>query len=334
MASSENKATELQEEELIPVEDEVQPLQPTTTPEPKPIEKRLGQDEEDDDDDHLIEGETEEKRQARREERKQRKERQRKARERDQMEMQFLRQRNEDLERRFSQVESRLGHSEMNALDQRITEVQRQLKLSDQVIAQAVSQQRGDEVVEAQNIRDSLRDQLRELTRHKQQISSASKQKPSRDSGEQPTQPDPRLLSHAQAWMQDHTWYRPGGRDEDSLIVSAIDSALAAEAGMDPTTAEYWEELSDRVQKKLPHRFTEGLNESHNEQAQSRQNRAPSGGPTFSTGGRTRNLGKNEVYINPERKKAMQEAGVWDDPVLRQRYLKRYRDYDKEHGIS
>jgi hypothetical protein len=32
--------------------------------------------------------------------------------------------------------------------------------------------------------------------------------------------------------------------------------------------------------------------------------------------------------VTPERKQAMIEAGVWDDPVLRQRYLKAYQDYD------
>jgi hypothetical protein len=36
------------------------------------------------------------------------------------------------------------------------------------------------------------------------------------------------------------------------------------------------------------------------------------------------------VYISPERKDAMQEAGVWDDPVLRNKYLKAYSDYDRE----
>jgi len=47
--------------------------------------------------------------------------------------------------------------------------------------------------------------------------------------------------------------------------------------------------------------------------------------------GRERQLKKNEVYISPERKDAMVEAGVWDDPELRQRYLKQYATYDAEH---
>jgi hypothetical protein len=36
------------------------------------------------------------------------------------------------------------------------------------------------------------------------------------------------------------------------------------------------------------------------------------------------------VYISPERKEAMIEAGVWEDPVLRNKYLKSYATYDKE----
>jgi hypothetical protein len=36
------------------------------------------------------------------------------------------------------------------------------------------------------------------------------------------------------------------------------------------------------------------------------------------------------VYISAERKEAMIEAGVWDDPVLRNKYLKSYSDYDKQ----
>jgi hypothetical protein len=45
-------------------------------------------------------------------------------------------------------------------------------------------------------------------------------------------------------------------------------------------------------------------------------------------------LKANEVYIDPERKKAMQEAGVWDDPKLRQQMLKRYHQFDRDARSS
>jgi hypothetical protein len=38
---------------------------------------------------------------------------------------------------------------------------------------------------------------------------------------------------------------------------------------------------------------------------------------------------RNEVYINPERKQALIEAGVWDDPILRKKYAARYAEYDR-----
>ena len=62
--------------------------------------------------------------------------------------------------------------------------------------------------------------------------------------------------------------------------------------------------------------------------------RRRSTGPKITTGGRERPLRTNEVYIDADRKAAMIEAGVWDDEKLRARYLKRYQQYDKEHGRS
>ena len=52
----------------------------------------------------------------------------------------------------------------------------------------------------------------------------------------------------------------------------------------------------------------------------------------MTAGAQDRPLKPNEVYISPERKEAMIEAGVWDDPETRQRYLKQYADYDRNAG--
>lgn len=60
-----------------------------------------------------------------------------------------------------------------------------------------------------------------------------------------------------------------------------------------------------------------------------REERRPRG-PRITTGGRERPLRKNEVYISAERKAALIEKGVWDDPVLREKYLKQYQKYDRE----
>ena len=38
---------------------------------------------------------------------------------------------------------------------------------------------------------------------------------------------------------------------------------------------------------------------------------------------------KKEIYVTPERKQAMIDAGIWDDPVRRNQMLKAYASYDR-----
>ena len=42
------------------------------------------------------------------------------------------------------------------------------------------------------------------------------------------------------------------------------------------------------------------------------------------------NVGRNQFLVSKERKDAMIEAGVWDNPELRKRYLKAYQAYDRD----
>ena len=115
--------------------------------------------------------------------------------------------------------------------------------------------------------------------------------------------------------MEENTWYDPSGADEDSAVVLAIDNKLAQE-GYDPRSEEYWDELHNRVKRRLPEKF--------------KQARKPTGGPAVGSGREHAPVStRKEIYISPERKSALQEAGVWEDPVLRQRYIKKYAEYDR-----
>jgi hypothetical protein len=317
MADPEKK----EEEELVPVgegvEEEKEELEEELEAEEleeeegedEEGEERLGAEEEDEEGD--------EKRSKRRDERKSRRQRQKTARDRDKTELNFLRGRNENLERQFSQLDARVGQSETAQIDTRINDVKSKIKLADQVITKAIDQSDGAAVVEAQGIRDSLRDNLGQLTQAKTYMTQQR----------QPQQPqvDPRLVQHAGAWMQDHTWWNPNGTDPDSLRVSEIDAQMVRE-GHDPTTADYWDELSDRVEEAIPGRFGNG-----DARAPRKKGKRKASGPTMSVSGRERPLKKNEVYISPDRKEAMIEAGVWEDPELRQKYLKQYAKYDAEN---
>ena len=216
-----------------------------------------------------------------------------------------------------------MAGSEIANVDQAINKARADLQLANTVIKQAVDQNNGAHLAEALDHRDTIRDNLRDLGEAKGYLSTNR-----RSGGDYVQQQlDPRHVAHAQQFMIDHDWWDPQGRDQDSVAVLEIDRSLVME-GFDPTQKDYWDELRTRTEAALPDRSDSrtgdrGGDKSGNGRSQNR-------GPQFRTGGRERPLKKNEVYISPERKAAMEEAGVWDDPVLRNKYLKSYSDYDKQ----
>lgn len=131
---------------------------------------------------------------------------------------------------------------------------------------------------------------------------------------------DPRLANHAQEWMSKNSWYDPSGQDQDSEIAMRIDQRLAQE-GWDPTTKEYWDELSARVKKYLPHRVSGG------KVANTKPRSVVTGG-----GRETNSAASAKTYkLSSERVSALKEAGLWDDPKKRAEAIKRFRDYDKQN---
>ena len=298
---------ESQEEELVIIEEE---------PESKD-RQRDQEDEEDDDDDERVvtskeednDAEREEIRERRRREKQERRERREKAITRDKIELDFLRKRNDDLERRLTAQEQRSHQSDLNGYDAQIAQASRE-------IAKAVEAGNGEDVAQAMRYRDQAFQKLQHFNAVKQQAAAQSQTKPQGL--------DELTLSHAKAFMEENDWYDPQGRNEDSAIVIAIDQTLAKE-GYDPRTEEYWDELRDRAARRLPERFSAKEKE---EPAQ----RKPRGGPPVGSGKEhAPQSSRKEIYISAERKQALIDAGVWDDPVLRAKYVKRYAEYDKQN---
>jgi hypothetical protein len=118
--------------------------------------------------------------------------------------------------------------------------------------------------------------------------------------------------------MESNRWYDPNGRDPDSKVALTIDAALADE-GWDPKTSEYWEELDNRLQKYLPHRYTDAVDEKPFQRKP--RNVVTSSGreSASSTSG-----GRNTFTLNPEQVRAMKDAGMWDDPERRAKMIRRY----------
>jgi len=238
---------------------------------------------------------------------------------RDKLELDFLRKRNDDLERRLTAQEVRSHQSDLTQFDSHIAQAQNEAQMAERVIAKAVAAGNGEDVTQAMRYRDQALQKVQHLAFAKQQ---AAQQKPApRNDGM-----DDRTLLLAKEFLDDNKWYDPQGRDEESAIVLAIDQAMHRE-GFKPDTEEYWDELRDRAARRLPERFGKQPAAKDEPARQSRQTR---GGPAIGSGREHAPTStRTEVYVSPERKQALIDAGVWDDPVLRQKYVKRYAEYDR-----
>jgi hypothetical protein len=324
-----------EEEKLIPVgpgADDLPEKSEKETEEPE--DERLAQaDDESEDDDKP----------RKRESSKERRERAKKAHSRDRLELEYWRKRGEALEKRFMEMEQRQSHTETSAIDTRINTVSSQLANARRVMADSLKAPNGtgaDQYEEALKIYDELREQLGELKGSKKQHVQRSQERAQEPAREEPAdvKPHPRVVTNARDWASKHKWFSFDGDDEDSAIVRTIDEKLAKD-GFDPTEDDYWEELTARVKRRLPERFKKGVkarpadDDEMDDEEDEREVRN-STGPKFSSGGRERPLKKGEVYVSAERKQAMKEYGVWDDPTARNRMLKKYAQWDAETASS
>lgn len=249
-------------------------------------------------------------RERRRKEKLERKDRKDNAIKRDKLELDFLRKRNDDLERRLTAQEDRAHQSDLHNIDSHFQQAVNEVQMAERVIEKAVDAGNGADVAQAIRLRDQAINRANQI--------KALKDRAERQNVPQQNKIDDLTMHHAREFMNDHSWYDATGDDEDSAIVLAIDNKLARE-GFDPRTEEYWDELRHRVAKKLP-------------QKMGKQARTPRGGPSVGSSREHAPAStRKEIYISPERKQALIEAGVWDDPVLRQKYVKRYAEYDKKN---
>jgi len=309
------------DDDIIIVEQEpkTQETPPAEEEPKKPVVVNHDDDDDDDDDERIQQSTDDEDREAirerRRKEKQDRKERREQAIKRDKLEMDFLRKRNDDLERRLTAQEQRSHNGDIAAIDNAIGQASRDMDMASKVLARAIEAGNGEDAAQALRFRDEAAEKIQQLKLKKQQSVPPAQQP------QQPQSPsiDDKTLQYAQAFTRDNPWYDVQGRDEDSAIVMAIDQSLSRE-GFDPRSEEYWNELRKRTARRLPERF------------QTEQPREPRRGPAVGSGKEHAPAStKKEVYISPERKQALIEAGVWDDPVLRMKYVKRYAEYDKQH---
>lgn len=312
-------------EEIVIVEDK-----PTSQDQDQDDDRRLSENDEDDSHDDGNDPEREAIRERRRLEKIERKKRREEAISRDKLELNFLRKRNDDLERRLGSVEQRTHQADLSQFDAQIAQAKNEAEMAERVIAKAVAAGHGEDVTQAMRYRDQALQKAQQLAFAKQQTVQQTPAK--QDNGL-----DDMSMHYAKEFISENTWYDPKGTDEDSAIVLAIDGALHRE-GFRPDTEEYWDELRERSARRLPERFkqTQRSNDHGSDRGSdrgdTRQQRQTRGGPSIGSGREHAPTStRNEVYISPERKQALIDAGVWDDPTLRQKYVRRYAEYDKNN---
>lgn len=254
-------------------------------------------------------------RERRRLEKIERKRRREEAIRRDKLERDFLLQRNDQLERQFNEFREWKQNLEVSSISDKITAAANEMKMAEQVIAKAIAAGNGDDVTQALRYRDEARARMEQLSGLQHQLKNQPRQ------AQQAQGPAPEMVEHARKFMSELPWYKLNGTDEDSAIVAALDSAVSAE-GYNPNTPAYWDELRRRVEKRMPDKF----------QKPERQERQARGGPALGSGrdGGAVN-GRVEVRLDPERVQALKDLGVWDDPKLRDKFVRRYMEYDKEN---
>lgn len=322
-------------------------------------EQRADDDATDDDDTAVAvdEGnqtteEVEAKRERRRRERKAQKARQNDARQRDSREMNFLRTRNEQLEKRFGAIEARVQQSELTQVDSRMEQLKGALNEAEEVLARAVDAGNGSDVVKLQRTIRELEAGMSRLKGYKHTLAERAKAEAAEDESGSSVEGDegqargaPAELTkvvknNLQTFAKRHPWFDLDAGDEDSLVVQALDNAVKRD-GFNPASKDYWVELEERMKRRLPERMksfgaaaASGDDADDDDEPAARGNGKgkekdkPKGGPRMPTGSQTRPTSK-QFLLSAERKQAMIEAGVWDDPELRDKYITSYAAWDK-----
>jgi hypothetical protein len=313
-----NKKTEDEDDDIVVVE--------TDGAEQEESEKAQPADDDDDDDDDDgdesrmgvseddSEGEIVDKTKRNRDTRTKRRQLQKMAKERSQQELAYLRQQNAELMRRMSAVEGNTLSQNAAGLESQMRAALQEARQAEIIMAKAIEAGNGDDVTQALRIRDEARARAEQINAYKQRVEQAAKQTAE-------PRVDPRVQNYAQQWLTANPWYDPSGRDEDSAVTKAIDDRMVRE-GWDPASMEYWQELTRRVARRV----NDGAVNDEDGAGRSPRRKAP---PTGNTREHAPTTTRNEVVVTPERKQAMIEAGVWDDPSARKRYLKAYQEYDR-----
>ena len=222
--------------------------------------------------------------------------------------LQNLQRQNQELMERLSVVERKTQSADLARIDKALEDKELRLQYAKMKMAEATSNSDGDAFSKAQDMWYEVRREIESIKALKDQAVRANSNQPIQDNRE--------MQRQAAKWMDRNPWYDPNGDDEDVEIAKVVDQRLVKE-GWNPNSSEYWEELDRRLQKRIPHRYTDDIDE--------RPTRRPRSVVTSSGRENINGSGaRNTFTLSPEQVRAMKDAGFWDDPDKRNKMIKRY----------
>jgi hypothetical protein len=245
---------------------------------------------------------------------------------RDKRELDFQRRELARMDRLVQDLTQGQVVTRVTELDNRISSAQAEVQQWDQVKAKAITAKNGDDAVAADNLRQQAQQKLNEALWTKNQVVAQA---------QQPKQQEPAYAGLMKEFMDSNPWYDHNGSDEDSLIVKALDTAVARK--YQPTDPQYWRELQKKIdarfgnQSRADDRQQDDDMEDEPAPRQRARSGPPVGGSTRSNSAGNGGRGATQIRLSPERVQAMKDAGLWEDPKVRARMAKTYAQYDKDN---
>lgn len=210
-----------------------------------------------------------------------------------------LQRQNDELLSRLQAIEQKTQQLDQEKLDRRVQDADLRLRYARQKVSEAASAGDGEALTKAEEMLYNARKEIDQYN----QFARMQQQRPQ-------VKMDPRVIRNVQQWQDRTPWYDGQGKDVDSKIVKQIDETLTEE-GWNPAEEEYWDELDNRLQQYLPHRYNQG---------KSRPRMQTSAGREMANGG------SQNFTLSAEQVRAMKDAGMWDDLAKRNKMIRRYYD--------
>ncbi len=297
---------------------------------PKEEKKVVHDSDEDDDDDDshsdaddeaAEDGETEEEREAireaRREERRLKKDLKKQREISAKNKISALERRNAELAERLAKVENTAASYQFAQIDKALEDESTRVEYAKMKLLQAAQENNAAAQVEYLEELTDAKQRLQQIQHYKkQQVEEAKAPKQN-----VPNKVNTEVQQLATQWLKKNSWYDPQARDTDSRIAKVIDQELVSD-GWDPSDSEYWEELDNRLQSRLPHRYaSKGSKEGRR-----------SAGPTASS--RVANATAQKpgtITLSRERVQAIKDAGAWDNVERRNKMIRAYAQYDRNN---